>query len=477
MTENIKTENIKTDNIKTENNVINIVGAGLAGSEAAWQAAELGCRVRLFEMRPKTSSPVHKTPYFAELVCSNSLRAAGVSNAVGLLKEEMRRQGSLIMRCADACRVPAGGALAVDRDGFAKMVTNEVCNHPNIEVIYREVTTLDELTADAAAVIVAAGPLVGEKLAEDLRRRLGEDYLHFHDAVAPIVDGETIDMSKAYWGSRYGKGESERGDYINCPMDKEQYLAFWRELVTAERAPLHDFEQEKDFEGCMPVESMARRGEDTIRFGPLKPVGLGDPHNDGKEAYAVVQLRQDNAAATMFNIVGFQTRLTWGEQKRVFSMIPGLERAEFLRYGVMHRNTFINAPKLLRQDLSLLADERIYMAGQITGVEGYVESAACGLAAGYNAARAVIGEEPFIWPRVTALGGLLAWLNTPNGNFQPMNVTFGLMEPLGYKVRGKQAKNLKLAERSLEWLAENSPLYIKPENEQKNEQKNESENK
>lgn len=446
----------------TQGKTINIIGAGLAGAEAAWQAAEMGCRVRLFEMRPGAASPVHKTPYFAELVCSNSLRAAGLSNAVGLLKEEMRRQGSLIMRCADACRVPAGGALAVDRDGFARMVTDAVCSHPNIEVVYQEVTSLDGLLADDALVIVAAGPLPSAALAADLQSRLGEAYLHFHDAVAPIVDGDTIDMSKAYWGSRYGKGESERGDYINCPMDKEQYLRFWQELVTAERAPLHDFEQEKDFEGCMPVESMARRGEDTIRFGPLKPVGLGDPHNDGREAYAVVQLRQDNAAATMFNIVGFQTRLTWGEQKRVFRMIPGLENAEFLRYGVMHRNTFINAPKLLRPELCLRDDERIYLAGQITGVEGYVESAACGLAAGYNAARAAQGEQPFTWPRETALGGLLAWLITPNSNFQPMNVTFGLMEPLGYKVRGKQAKNLKLAERSLAWLADNSPLYREP---------------
>ena len=445
--------------IKLMNKKIKIIGAGLAGAEAAWQAAEQGLAVTLYEMRPEARSPVHKTNDFAELVCSNSLRAAGITNAVGLLKEEMRRQGSLIMRCADATKVPAGGALAVDREGFARMVTEEVENHPNIEVIRTEVTSLDELLDDESLVIVAAGPLLADKLAADLQGRLGAEYLHFHDAVAPIVDGATIDMSKAYWASRWGKGESEQGDYINCPMNKEEYLRFYNELVAAERAPLHDFESEKDFEGCMPIESMARRGEDTMRFGPMKPVGLPNPHDEGREAYAVVQLRQDNAAGSMFNLVGFQTRLLWGEQKRVFGLIPGLENAEILRYGVMHRNTFINSPELLKPELCLKSDERIFFAGQITGVEGYVESAACGLAAGYNAARIARGEQPFAWDTVTAMGGLLAHLQTPTADFQPMNVTFGLIEPLGYKVRGKQLKNAKIAERALAWVAENSPLY------------------
>lgn len=438
---------------------IKIIGAGLAGSEAAWQAAAQGAEVTLYEMRPERRSPAHHTADFAELVCSNSLRAAGLTNAVGLLKEEMRRQGSLIMRCADATRVPAGGALAVDRESFARQVTESIESCPNITVRREEITSLNGLLDDDSLVIVAAGPLISDALAADLQRRLGVSYLHFHDAVAPIVDGTTVDMTKAYWGSRYGKGESERGDYLNCPMTKNEYLRFYQELIAAERAPLHDFESEKDFEGCMPIESMARRGEDTIRFGPMKPVGLPDPHNEGREAYAVVQLRQDNAAASMFNLVGFQTRLLWGEQQRVFRLIPGLENAEFLRFGVMHRNTFLNAPQLLNADLSLQSDRRLYFAGQITGVEGYVESAACGLAAGFNAARRAKGEEPFFWPRETALGGLLAHLQTPSVDFQPMNVTFGLIEPLGYKLRSKQQKNLKIAERALNWLRANSPLY------------------
>lgn len=438
---------------------IKIIGAGLAGAEAAWQAARQGAAVTLYEMRPAANTPVHKTADFAELVCSNSLRAAGLTNAVGLLKEEMRRQGSLIMRCADNTRIPAGGALAVDREGFARLVTESIAAVPNIEIRRQEVCSLDELLDDESLVIVAAGPLISDKLAADLQARLGAAYLHFHDAVAPIVDGASINMEKAYWGSRYGKGESERGDYINCPFTQAEYRRFYQELIAAERAPLHDFESEKDFEGCMPIESMARRGEDTIRFGPMKPVGLPDPHDGGREPYAVVQLRQDNAAASMFNLVGFQTRLTWGEQQRVFRLIPGLENAEFLRFGVMHRNTFINAPVLLNADLSLQTDGRIFFAGQITGVEGYVESAACGLAAGYNAARIAAGGRPFCWSAETALGGLLRHLQTPGGDFQPMNVTFGLIEPLGYKVRGKQQKNLKIAERALNWLKENSPLY------------------
>lgn len=440
---------------------IKIIGAGLAGAEAGWQAAKQGADVTLFEMRPHNNTPVHKSSDFAELVCSNSLRAAGVTNAVGLLKEEMRRQGSLIMQCADATRVPAGGALAVDREGFARMVTEKLSAMANVQICRREILQLDELLDEESIVIVAAGPLMSEALAADLQSRLGASYLHFHDAVAPIVDGSTVDMTKAYWASRWGKGESEQGDYINCPFTRDEYLHFYSELIAAERVPLHDFETEKDFEGCMPIESMARRGEDTIRFGPMKPVGLPNPHDEGREAYAVVQLRQDNAAGSMFNLVGFQTRLTWGEQKRVFRLIPGLQNAEFLRYGVMHRNTFINSPQLLNADLSLAADKRIYFAGQITGVEGYVESAACGLAAGYNAAMAAVGQQPFIWSGETALGGLLRHLQTPAADFQPMNVTFGLIDPLGYKVRGKQAKqlkNTKIAERALAWIDENSPL-------------------
>lgn len=440
---------------------IKIIGAGLAGAEAAWQAAKQGAEVTLYEMRPHNRTPVHKTDDFAELVCSNSLRAAGVTNAVGLLKEEMRRQGSLIMRCADETRLPAGGALAVDRDSFAKLVTEKIAATENIEIRREEVLSLDDLLDDKSLVIVAAGPLISDGLAADLQARLGAEYLHFHDAVAPIVDGSSIDMNKAYWGSRWGKGESKRGDYINCPFTREEYLHFYHELIGAERVPLHDFETEKDFEGCMPIESMARRGEDTARFGPMKPVGLPNPHDEGREAYAVVQLRQDNAAGSMFNLVGFQTRLTWGEQKRVFSLIPGLENAEFLRYGVMHRNTFINSPDLLNADLSLKADSRIFFAGQITGVEGYVESAACGLAAGYNAAKIAAGEEAFLWSPETAMGGLLRHLQTPSSDFQPMNVTFGLIEPLGYKIRGRQAKQRKndlLAHRALDWVDENSPL-------------------
>ena len=446
---------------------IKIIGAGLAGAEAAWQAAAAGCQVELWEMRPARRSPAHSTDYFAELVCSNSLRAAGLTNAVGLLKEEMRRQNSLIMACADLCRVPAGGALAVDRERFGQMVTERILAQPNITLHYAEVQSLDDLLDGESLVVVAAGPLLDGALAEDLRQRLSVDetageYLHFHDAVAPIVDGGTIDMSKVYWASRYGKDgdfqpedkPDHAGDYLNCPMDKQQYLHFYQELLAAERVPLHNFEQEKDFEGCMPIESMARRGEDTIRFGPLKPVGLGNPYAEGREPYAVVQLRRDNAAATMFNLVGFQTRLTWPEQKRVFRLIPGLEQAEFLRFGVMHRNSFINSPQLLTPALCLKADQRIYFAGQITGVEGYVESAACGLAAGRNAVRAAQGLPPLAWSRQTALGGLLGWLQTPNANFQPMNVTFGLIEPLGYKVRGKQNKNQRIAERALAVLDE-----------------------
>ncbi|MGI5824327.1 MAG: methylenetetrahydrofolate--tRNA-(uracil(54)-C(5))-methyltransferase (FADH(2)-oxidizing) TrmFO [Bacillota bacterium] len=432
---------------------VNIIGAGLAGSEAAWQLAERGIGVRLFEMRPRKTTAAHTTEYFGELVCSNSLRAAGLGNAVGLLKEEMRMHDSLIMRAADNNRIPAGGALAVDREGFGKEITEAVCGHPNIEVIREEVTDLQNLLSGGEVVIIAAGPLASEELSAEIAKLIDEEYLHFHDAVAPIVDGGSIDFNVAFRASRYGRGDNPEGDYINCPMDKEQYLRFYEELVQAETVPLKNFEKEKDFSGCMPIESMAKKGVDTIRFGPLKPVGIKNPHQEGREEYAIVQLRQDNAAGTMFNIVGFQTRLTWPEQRRVFRLIPGLENAEFLRLGVMHRNTFINSSKLTHKNLYLKKNANIYFAGQITGVEGYIESAACGMAVGINAARKSLGQSELIWPLTTALGGLLNYITTPNGSFQPMNVTFGLIEPLGIKVRKKREKNEMLSQRAVEDMA------------------------
>ena len=443
---------------------VHVIGAGLAGSEAAWQIAQAGIPVCLYEMRPGKMPPAHHTPYFGELVCSNSLRAAGLGNAVGLLKEEMRRHHSLIMACADQYRVPAGGALAVDRLGFSKAITTKIKEHPNITVIEREITDLQEILTDPEQIcVIASGPLTSEALAAEILRLTEKEYLHFHDAVAPIVDGNTIDFSIAFRGSRYDRGDLPEGDYINCPMNQEEYLRFYHALIAAETVPLHQFGQEKDFSGCMPIESMAKKGVDTIRFGPLKPVGIINPHlkltpeeetkRFAREPYAVVQLRQDNAAGTMFNMVGFQTRLTWGEQKRVFRMIPGLAEAEFLRFGVMHRNTFINSPVLLDARLFLKKQPQIYFAGQITGVEGYMESAACGLAVGINVARRLQQKEQVVWPPTTALGGLLQYITTPNPNFQPMNVTFGLMEGLGYKVRKKKEKNELLAKRSLEDLA------------------------
>ncbi|MBQ3573645.1 MAG: methylenetetrahydrofolate--tRNA-(uracil(54)-C(5))-methyltransferase (FADH(2)-oxidizing) TrmFO, partial [Clostridia bacterium] len=358
---------------------IKIIGAGLAGCEAAWQAAELGAKVTLCEMKPQKHSPAHKSDSFAELVCSNSLRADGIYNAVGLLKEEMRLLNSLIMQCADETSVPAGGALAVDRNKFSELVTERILSHPNIEVKYGEVSDIntEEYT------IIAAGPLASDAISHKIQELTGDEYLHFFDAAAPIVSFESIDMTKAFFAARYGKGGA---DYINCPMNKEEYLRFWQELISAEAAPVHgDIDNPKVFEGCMPIEIMASRGEDTMRFGPLKPVGLTDPR-DNSRPYAVVQLRRDNAVGSMYNIVGFQTHLKFGEQKRVFSMIPGLENAEFVRYGVMHRNTYINSPKLLLDTYRMRKYENIYFAGQITGVEGYVESAASGLLAGRNAA-------------------------------------------------------------------------------------------
>lgn len=423
---------------------IKIIGAGLAGCEAAWQAAKRGVNVRLCEMKPKKYSPAHKSSSFAELVCSNSLRAAGIHNAVGLLKEEMRRLDSLIISCADATQVPAGGALAVDREGFSKMVTERIKNHPNITVEETEVTEIDT----EEPVIIAAGPLVSDGLAQTIEKLTGSGYLHFFDAAAPIVSYDSIDMSKAFKGARYGKGGD---DYINCPMNKDEYTAFYNALLTAETAELHDgVENPKVFEGCMPIEVMARRGEDTMRFGPLKPVGLTNPHN-GQRPYAVVQLRQDNAAGSMYNIVGFQTHLKFSEQKRVFSMICGLENAEFMRYGVMHRNTYINSPMLLDSSYRMRKLPDIYFAGQITGVEGYVESAASGLTAGLSAALRLSGTVPPVFSRKTAIGALGAYVSNESvTNFQPMNVNFGIMDGLDERIRDKKLKAEKIAERSLE---------------------------
>ena len=423
---------------------LQVIGAGLAGCEAAWQAAEKGIKVRLYEMKPGKFSPAHKDKHFAELVCSNSLRADGIYNAVGLLKEEMRKLNSLIMLCADATKVPAGGALAVDREGFSKMVTEKITSHPNITVEEKEITQIPE----DAWVIVAAGPLVSDSLAEEIQRLTGDDYLHFFDAAAPIVNYESIDMTKAFKAARYGKGGD---DYINCPMNREEYLAFYQALIPAEGAHVHEgVEDPKVFEGCMPIEIMAKRGEDTMRFGPLKPVGLTNPHDESRP-YAVVQLRQDNAAGSMYNIVGFQTHLKFPEQKRVFSMIPGLEHAEFMRYGVMHRNTYLNAPQLLNSDFSMKKYPKITFAGQITGVEGYVESAASGLLAGLTVAAKMHEKEVPSFSSKTAIGALGAYIaNESITNFQPMNVNYGIMTPLEQRIRDKREKAAAVAARSLE---------------------------
>lgn len=423
-----------------------VIGAGLAGSEAAWQLANQGVQVTLYEMRPKQKSPAHHTDHFAELVCSNSLRGAGLENAVGLFKEEMRRLGSLIMEAADACAVPAGGALAVDREAFGQYITNKVKSHPNIEVV--ENTEITDLNF-GEVTIVASGPLTSGKLAEEIASLTGENYCYFYDAAAPIVTGESLDWNKVYRASRYGKGDA---DYVNCPFNEEEYKAFWEALTTAEEAPTKNFEKQIFFEGCMPIEVMAKRGIDTMRYGPMKPVGLDHPET-GAKAYAVVQLRQDNAAATLYNIVGFQTHLKWPEQQRVFRMIPGLENAEFVRLGVMHRNTYIHSPKVLEQTLQLKSRPRLFFAGQITGVEGYVESAASGLVAGINAARLVRGEQPLIFPEDTAHGALCHYITHAEGkNFQPMNINFGLLPPLGQKIRDKKVKNKMIADRALESL-------------------------
>ena len=421
---------------------VTVIGAGLAGSECAWQLAERGIEVTLHEMKPEKRTPAHVTDYFAELCCSNSLRSDQLENAVGLLKEELRRLGSLILSCADATRVEAGGALAVDRDGFAKLVTERIQNHPNITVKYGEVTDIPE-----GEVVIASGPLTSDAMAERLQKLLGEDTaLHFFDAAAPLVSAESVDMEKAWFGSRYDKGTA---DYVNCPMTEEEYDAFWQALTTAQEAEVHGFEDKMVFEGCMPVEVMARRGHDTLCYGPLKPRGLTDPRT-GKEPYAVVQLRRDNSEGSVYNLVGFQTHLRFPEQRRVFSMIPALHDAEFLRYGVMHRNTFINSPQLLDRYYRLKADKRIAFAGQMTGVEGYVESSASGFLVGVELARRLRGKEPVNFPQETAIGALGLYVSNQSiVNFQPMNINFGIMPPLGSRVKGKRTKNAELSKRSL----------------------------
>jgi len=426
------------------NRPIHIIGAGLAGSEAAWQIIRRGIPVILHEMRPGKSSPAHKTEYFAELVCSNSFRAANVENAVGLLKEEMRRLDSLIMKMADANQVPAGGALAVDRDGFARGVTEFIRQHPLVTVVEEEVTDPEGLEG---LVIFASGPLTSPALSEAIQGIIRADYLHFFDAAAPIVEGDSLNYDVIYRASRYDKGEAA---YLNCPFyTKEEYLAFYEALKAAETAEVKDFEHNV-FEGCMPIEEMAYRGEDTMRFGPLKPIGLRDPRN-GKEAYAVVQLRQDNAAGTLYNLVGFQTHLKWPEQKRVFRMIPGLENAEFVRYGVMHKNTYMNSPQLLNADFRLRTNPRFFFAGQMTGVEGYVESAASGLMAGIQAVCAQKGLPAVEFPDITAMGALAHYISNPAvTDFQPMNVNYGIMPPLEKRVRKRRFRNEMLANRALE---------------------------
>lgn len=422
---------------------VKVIGAGLAGCEAAWQLAKRNIDVDLYEMKPKKFSPAHSNKNFAELVCSNSLRAANIENAVGLLKEEMRMADSLIMECADATKVPAGGALAVDREKFSALVTEKIKSNPFINVINEEISSIntDEYT------IVASGPLTSDSLYDNINEFFGEEYLHFFDAAAPIVTFESIDMSKAYKKARYDKGSA---DYINCPMTKEEYEKFWNELTNAELAPVHGADKEVVFEGCMPVETMAKRGKDTLLFGPLKPVGLELPGTD-KIPYAVVQLRMDNKEGTLYNIVGFQTHLKFGEQKRVFSLIPGLENAEFVRYGVMHRNTFINSPKVLNPTYQTQKCEKIFFAGQITGVEGYIESASSGMVAGINMAKMLLNEEMIIFPKETATGALCHYITDDSiKNFQPMNVTFGIITPCDKKIRKKKEKNLYLAQRAIE---------------------------
>ena len=427
-------------------NPVTVIGAGLAGSEAAWQLAIRGIPVKLIEMRPGRSTPAHVSPWFAELVCSNSLRSDELTNAVGLLKEELRRLGSLIMACADEHRVAAGGALAVDREGFARAVTEKIRSHPLIQVLEQEVTDFPE-----GEVVVATGPLTSDAFAETILKRTGQEGLHFYDAVAPIVTLESVDMDSAFRASRYDKGTA---DYINCPMTEEEYLAFWQELCQARQAEVHGFDDAGVFEGCMPVEVMARRGVDTLRYGPLKPVGLRDPHT-GKEPYAVVQLRQDNAEGTLFNLVGFQTHLAFPEQKRVFSMIPALRRAEFVRYGVMHRNTYLQSPGKLDRYYRLIEEPRIAFAGQITGVEGYVGSCASGMLCSLEMTARLLGLPALDLSNETATGALSLYVSHGSiGDFQPMNVNFGIIAPLEQRVKGKRNKNAAVSARSLAQIDE-----------------------
>lgn len=420
---------------------INVIGAGLAGSEAAWQAAEAGVAVNLYEMRPKKTTEAHHTNNFAELVCTNSLRGNNLTNAVGVLKEEMRRLNSVIISSADQTAVPAGGALAVDRDDFSELVTKRVKEHPLVTVIEEEITEIPE-----GITVIATGPLTSEPLSKAIQAFNGSEGFYFYDAAAPIIDKSTIDMDKVYLKSRYDKGEAA---YLNCPMNEEEFYAFREALVNAEVAPLKEFEKEKFFEGCMPIEVMASRGPKTMLFGPMKPVGLEDPKT-GKRPYAVIQLRQDNAAASLYNIVGFQTHLKWGEQKRVFRMIPGLEQAEFVRYGVMHRNSFMNSPELLQQTYQSRKRDDLFFAGQMTGVEGYVESAASGLVAGINAAKLAKGEEPIIFPQETTIGSMAYYITNAEGkHFQPMNANFGLLPELPERIKDKKSRYEALANRAL----------------------------
>ena len=435
---------------------VKVIGAGLAGCEAAWQLAKYGINVELYEMKPDKMTPAHTSSDFAELVCSNSFRSNDLTNAVGLIKEEMRRLGSLIVECADATSVPAGGALAVDRAGFASKVTESINNHPLIKVIHCELT---ELPNDNDIIIIATGPLTSDALANKLLSMFSDEkLLYFFDAAAPIVTYDSIDMNNAYFASRYDKGTP---DYINCPMSKEEYIAFYKELISAEEVQLKDFEDKKVFEGCVPIEVMARRGEDTMRFGPLKPVGLSNPKT-GETPYAVVQLRKDNAEGTLYNLVGFQTHLKFHEQKRVFSMIPALHDAEFTRFGVMHRNTFLDSPKLLDRYFRLRSQPNIRFAGQITGVEGYVESAASGLLVGMETAIEILNLPPMNFSRETAIGALALYISTDSvGSFQPMNINFGIIDSLEYKVKGKRNKNLELSKRALGEIDNKLNFYCK----------------
>ena len=422
---------------------VKVIGAGLAGCEAAWQLAKAGIKVKLYEMRPHKMTPAHHTEYFAELVCSNSLRSNQLENAVGLLKEEMRRLDSLIIKCADKNTVPAGGALAVDRDKFSQDITSIIESNPNIEIVREEVTKIPE----NEYVIIATGPLTSDELSRSIKEYLGQDYLYFYDAASPIVAYDSIDMNVAFKASRYGKGED---DYINCPFDMEQYNIFYNEIINAQRVALKEFEKEIIFEGCMPIEVMASRGPKTLLFGPLKPKGIENPRNK-KQPYAVVQLRQDNQEGTLYNMVGFQTNLKWDEQKRVFSMIPGLENAEFVRYGVMHKNTYINSPKVLEPTLQTVSNNKLFFAGQITGVEGYVESTSSGLIAGLNMARILNGMKPLIFPKSTAHGSLCAYITDRTiKNFQPMNINFGIFEQIKEKYKSKKEKNMAYSDKALQ---------------------------